>query len=222
MSTRVIDHLKSFNRKERFLLLCEALGFDDQTFRLARGFIKKLSRRIGVDDIPCDAYVAMDYHLDWLQMALYLASESSQPRPIPNDGLVVANQQDIDMLVAFAQGERTHLVLIEAKGDTGWTNDQLKSKARRLGRIFGEGRPGTDLVTGHFVMLSPRKPDRIDAREWPDWMKPDGEPPWLPLRFPDGLMKITRCENDERRTPSKAGGYLRLDAAHAGRDGGSR
>ena len=91
MSTTVIDHLKSFNRKERFLLLCDALGFDNQTFPLAEDFINKLSGCIG-HEIPHDAYAAMDYHLDWLQMALYLASDPSPLDPILNDDLVNANQ----------------------------------------------------------------------------------------------------------------------------------
>ena len=218
MSTKVIDHLKSFNRKERFLLLCEALGFDDQTFRLAEGFINKLSCRIG-HEIPRDAYVAMDYHLDWLQMALYLASEPSPPDPIFNDDLVKANQEDIDLLVAFGESGTTHLVLIEAKGDTGWTNDQLGSKADRLKRIFGESRPGAGLVKFHFVMMSPKESERIDVRKWPDWMRPRDKPLWMPLQFPGSLRKVTRCRNDERRTRSKDGGYLRLDPAAAGRNG---
>ena len=210
MSPEVIDHLKSFNRKERFLLLCDALGFDNQTFHLSEEFINKLSGCIGCE-IPRDSYVAMDYHLDWLQMALYLASEPSPPDPILNDRLVEANQEDIDLLVAFGKSGTTHLVLIEAKGDTGWTNKQLKSKADRLKRISNEGRPGTGLVKFHFVMLSPNPPKQIKVRTWPDWMKPHGEPLWLPLRFPKGLRKVTRCKNDKSRTRSKGGRYLRLD-----------
>lgn len=86
----VIDHLKSFNRKERFLLLCEALGFDSQTFCLHEDFVEKLSGCIG-HQVPSNAYVVMDYHLDWLQMALYLASEPFPPDPVFNDDLVRAN-----------------------------------------------------------------------------------------------------------------------------------
>ena len=215
MSTTVIDHLKSFNRKERFLLLCDALGFDNQTFPLAEDFINKLSGRIG-HEIPRDAYAAMDYHLDWLQMALYLASDPSPLDPILNDDLVKANQEDIDLLVAFEGRGTTHLVLIEAKGDTGWTNDQLGSKANRLKVIFGEGRPGTDLIRCYFVMMSPKESERICSKKWPDWMKPHGEPLWLQLRFPEGLRKVTRCTNDESKTRSKDGHYLRLDHVRRG------
>ena len=97
----LIDHLRSFNRKERFILLREALGED--TFCLDVGFRTRLGETIG-EAIPADAFVAMDYHLDWLQMALYLAATPAPEWPVLNDGLVEANQQDIDLLVAFDEG----------------------------------------------------------------------------------------------------------------------
>ena len=59
----LIRHLRSFNRKERFILLSDALGKE----RLADDFRTRVGDCIGVR-VPADAYVAMDYHLDWLQM----------------------------------------------------------------------------------------------------------------------------------------------------------
>ena len=66
--SRIIKHLKSFNRKERFILLKRALG--PEAFRLDCEFRKELGDEIGVP-IPDCAFVAMDYHLDWLQVAMY-------------------------------------------------------------------------------------------------------------------------------------------------------
>ena len=69
MST-LIEHLRSFNRKERFILLSHALGRD----RLGEGFRSRLREAIS-RTVPETAYVAMDHHLDWLQLALYLADK---------------------------------------------------------------------------------------------------------------------------------------------------
>ena len=141
----LIKHLRSFNRKERFILLQAALGTD--TFSLDDGFRERLGEVVGAT-VPADAFVAMDYHLDWLQMALYLAATPSPPSPIPSDDLFKANQEDVDLLVAFDDTATTHLVLVEAKMETGWTNSQLCSKAQRLRLIFGTDRPGAHLAKG--------------------------------------------------------------------------
>ncbi len=111
----------------------------------------------------------MDYHLDWLQMALYLAATPSPPSPIPNDDLFKANQEDVDLLVAFDDTATTHLVLVEAKMETGWRNSQLRSKAQRLRLIFGTGRPGAASATPRFVLASPKKPGRLRTDSWPEW-----------------------------------------------------
>ena len=78
----LIHHLRSFNRKERFILLSDALGRDT----LGDAFRERLGEAIGVA-VPDDALVAMDYHLDWLQMALYLAETPNPPDPIPKSGV---------------------------------------------------------------------------------------------------------------------------------------
>ena len=151
----LIGHLRSLNRKERFILLTEALG----THVLGEDYRHRLGNCIGMV-VPADAYVAMDYHLDWLQMGLCLADSRAPGRLIPNDGLVAGNQEDADLLVAFEGGATTHVVLIEAKVEAGWTNRQLSSKAERLRRIFAEGRPGAHLATPHYVLASPTPPRR--------------------------------------------------------------
>ena len=51
----LIEHLRSFNRKERFILLREALGSDT----LGDAFRRRLGDCIGVP-VPADAFVAMD------------------------------------------------------------------------------------------------------------------------------------------------------------------
>lgn len=208
MPSDLIALLRSFNRKERQILLSEVLRPEEgeEAFSLDAGFRKRLGGKIGVA-VPADAYVAMDYHLDWLAMALYLAATPDPPERICNDGLFEANQEDVDLLVAFEAADGAHLALIEAKGVTGWTNAQQDSKARRLRRIFGDV---SGLATPHFVLMSPKRPAGIEASDWPGWMRrPDGEPYWLELPLPGGLRKATRCDADGNNAAE--GRFLRLD-----------
>ena len=208
--SELIEQLRSFNRKERFILLREALGRD----ALGDAFRRRLGDCIGAP-VPANAFVAMDYHLDWLQMALYLARTPDPPPRIPKQDVLGegpadfnANQMDVDLLVAFDEGATTHLVLLEAKMETGWTNRQMCKKAERLRQIFGDP-PDRSLADPGFVLLSPRRPQRLETNDWPGWMTRGGEPVWMKLPRPSGLRKVTRCAPDGR--PSADGEFLRID-----------
>lgn len=216
-----IDYLQLLNRKERFHLLCEALG--EKSFRLDKDFRIRLQSclsdsPLGAVSIPPDAFVAMDFHLDWIGIALRLATDGSEcHRPdrfplgdIANDGLVLGTQQDVDLLVAFQDGAMTHLVMIEAKGDTDWRNDQLDKKARRFNQIFSDKRPWRGSITPHFLLMSPTPPKSLKKCGWPSWMMPNGEPLWLRLPLPDNLVKVTRYDYDRGRRPESYR-YLSVD-----------
>ncbi len=207
-----IDYLRLLNRKERFHLLREALG--KMTFRLDEGFRTRLQSCLsgsprGAVSVPPDAFVAMDYHLDWIGMALRLAAdepEHAHPDRFPlhdiaDDGLVSGTQQDVDLLVAFPDGATTHLVMIEAKGDTDWRNDQLNKKAGRLDRIFSEERPWMESIAPHFILMSRKRPMSLTKKGWPLWMMPNGKPLWLRLSLPEDLIKVTRRNPDRDRRP---------------------
>ena len=57
--------LESFNRKERFFLVGQALG--NPNFQLSDGFRSMLGGQDAFGIVPPkDALVFMDYHLDWL------------------------------------------------------------------------------------------------------------------------------------------------------------
>lgn len=209
----VIDLLMRFNRKERFILLNHALG----QWCLDRDFSRKVGNKLGLE-IPSDAFVAMDYHLDWLQIALHLADQNDPHRTLfPNGDLIRANQEDIDLLIAFKGGSasETHLVLIEAKADTSWNNAQLNSKARRLKCIFDENSHA--LVQPHFILTSPREPRHVKTAEWPCWMKPKGEdcPLWLELPLSDELLKVTRW-NEVDGKADKNGNELLIKGYNGG------
>ena len=181
----------------------------------------------------------MDYHLDWLYAALVITRDgveglhASPGGPDDPVGNVNANQEDVDFLVAFDDGDVTHIVLIEAKADTGWTNKQMTSKATRLSRIFdpsidplapevarnAAAFPG---VRPHFVLTSPTGPPtglhtlpRPPAGAspghpgWPEWMRrSDGSVAWLPLDTGDAKWRITRC--DENGRPMRTGVHWRV------------
>ncbi len=59
----LITLLRQLNRKERYYLVAQALGIRE--FRLGDDFRGQLAAVVG-REIPQDAFVAMDYHLNWL------------------------------------------------------------------------------------------------------------------------------------------------------------
>ena len=215
--SKIIEILRSLDRKERFAVLRETLGFDRIAPELRQRFpqeAERLHRRTGAKE---HAFVAMDYHLDWIQIALHLAAnpgiDLEKPFESPDVDNINKDQEDIDLLVTFETGDEnspaTHLVLIEAKAYLPWTNEQLKSKTGRLREIFGENRTQAGVVFPHFVLMTGRRSDNIQTREWPGWTKDaQGNPFWLEYDLP-GRRKVTRCT--EGGKPDKCGGHLRLD-----------
>ena len=201
----LIEYLESLNRKERFILVGAALG--NPRFRLAQPFRTKLGNLFSLD-IPRDAFAAMDYHLDWIHAALILADNASDTVQQNDPTVVTGNQEDVDLLVAFREGSVTHLLLLEAKAETGWTNKQTLSKARRLRRIFGANGLRYPTAKPHFSLMSPRPPQQLDVREWPTWMTQDCQPIWIDLSVPPGRRRIIRCDNNGRQLST--GGFFRL------------
>ena len=202
----LLAHLESFNRKERFFLIGEALG--NFTFQLSTDFRTRLNEAFGIEP-PSSAFVAMDYHLDWIHASLFLAQPENDVRTVHSNKKTVAtgNQEDVDLLVAFEEGGMTHLLLIEAKAATGWTNKQTLSKAGRLERIFGTGGARYPNVKPHFGLMSPRPPRRLESNLWPGWMTRDGKEIWFELKLPAGRRRVTRCDSEGK--PSAVGEFFR-------------
>ncbi len=192
ISSRFIAKLESFNRKERFFLVGWALG--NRAFKLGPAFRRQISSVVGLS-VTSDSFVAMDYHLDWIYASAFLAATGDTNTVHPNkDGLVSGSQEDMDLVIAFSAGETAHLIMVEAKGVTGWTNKQAISKARRLEAIFGQGGDRWSHIRPHFVMVSPREPQGLECSRWPGWMKRgDGRPYWMKMEIPGGLVRVTRC-----------------------------
>jgi hypothetical protein len=217
----VIDWQELFNRKERYFLLQDALGKQP----LRPEFREKLGKKIGLD-FPEHAKWWMDYHFDWIFASLRLADTDPHSSGLkdlvfesPDFGgstgalsvFLNQNQEDVDLLVAFQDGEVTQLVLVEAKGATRFSNAQLASKLHRMRIIFdaGAGWYRSDLQP-HFVLTSPKRPRKLTGTAGlPDWLARDGVPRWIPMTFPENQAIIQRYDGEARR-PSKSATTWRL------------
>ena len=193
----LIEYLRSFNAKERYFLLGRILA--NPELKPALPFLHEMSRVLGIE-IPQAVFSAMDYHLDWLFVSLNLAAEAPVDAVHRNDELIVKGQQeDVDFLIAFESEGIWHVILVEAKGVTGWADKQMRSKAHRLKAIFGEDGKRWPKVVPHFVLISPHLPETLDYSSWPGWMAPSGRLPWMQLRIPQGLKAVARCNPDGKK-----------------------
>ncbi|MDI6894822.1 MAG: hypothetical protein QME70_09500 [Bacillota bacterium] len=155
--------------------------------------------------IPEDAFVAMDYHLDWLFAAIHLAATSGAPGPHPRDSrLITGTQEDIDLLVAFDTDRESHVIMLEAKGVTAYSNRQFQSKVARLSAVFAA--PQAERVVPHLVLVSPVMPRCLRYEGCPAWIfGEDGRLAWLQLPVPSDMQKIVRCT--ESGAPNSQGKY---------------
>ena len=207
MTSTLLSFLESFNRKERFFLVGAALG--RPLFELSDEFREMLRSWFGAS-VPTDAFVAMDYHIDWLQMSIWLAQHGEPASHWQDtDHIASGNQEDIDLVVAFDSADGPHLILIEAKVDTGWNNAQLKSKARRLAAAIPESAISALRLHPHYGLMSPKESPHINVANWPQWMTDDAKPRWHHLGMPAGRRQMVRCDSNGKN--AAAGGWVRID-----------
>lgn len=191
VKTDLISLLKYFNRKERFFLIGQALGNED--FILSDDFRNVLGEKLNLQ-IPKNSFVAMDYHLDWIYASLYCAKEGTTKFIADNTDLKLnSNQEDIDLLVAFKKENIYHLIMIEAKAESGWTNKQLSSKSKRFKQIFGIEQCLWYNVQPHLLLTSPRIPLGLQLNVLPNYLFKPIENIWFQLKISKKLLKITRC-----------------------------
>ncbi|MGE6225546.1 hypothetical protein [Aeromonas media] len=216
MSNNLIDNLKSFNRKERFYLIGQMLG--NQNFRMAEKQLDKISDLIGVK-ISGEYFAAMDYHLDWIYASLFLTQEHDEktfPRNfIDNkqkiDLQISGTQEDVDFLIAFVDHENTtHIVMIEAKGDSYFSNAQLDSKNKRFKAIFGNENTWPN-IKPHFLICSPKEPQNVSIEEPAYFMlTQEAKLTWFPLVMDTGKNKVTRCNNNYK--PDNEGDHWKVES----------
>lgn len=203
MTCGLLEYLRGFNSKERFFLIGHVLG--NPQFAPSSDFRTEIANALRLR-LPDDLFCAMDYHLDWLYASLQMNADGGKKLVYPNDaGIIKAQQEDVDLLMGYEVSSTCHIILVEAKGVTGWTNSQMQSKAARLQDIFGEDGRKWAHVIPHFMLMSPRKPQHLDVSGWPRWMAPEGHVPRIPLRVSTDLKRVSRCEPDG--TPSARGKF---------------
>ncbi|MFC2056008.1 hypothetical protein ACFLTO_00330 [Chloroflexota bacterium] len=186
----IIENLTAFNRKERFYLVGTALGNKD--FRLSTQFIDDIEKMFDLI-IPDNYFSAMDYHLDWIYASLTLSNGETDLVYPNQERIIHASCEDIDFLVAYKYKNDCHIILLEAKGVTLFSNKQLQSKIARLMQIFGRNGTNWPQVIPHFAIVSPKEPQRIKHNNWPNWAKPEGKVKWIPLQISHDLKKVVRC-----------------------------
>ncbi len=197
MSTgMIIENLKRFNCKERYHLIRAAL--DNPKFRLGDSFRERLQECLGLQ-VPKDAFAAVDYHLDWIYASLCIATTPEQPPyyPLHDAKEISGTIQDVDLLIAYESSGICHVVMVEAKGVLSFSNRDLNRKAERLGVIWGDDGGCWPNAKPHFVIASPRKPERLTYVGWPSWMKLQKNQ-WLRLDIANNppLQKVTRLHRD--------------------------
>lgn len=189
----LLDILESFNRKERFFLVAQALG--NPKFELSTGFREKLANAVDLEpgiEIPANAFAAMDYHLNWVHASLVLShhtDESDRVSQLHLEGTTEDNQRDIDLLVAFHDGSKYRLIFVEAKGYDAkgfapFDKGELCKKVKRLDKIINSnGKPKYEGVSTHFCLASGYKPQNLKSPDWPQW---NGKTlHWMPLSLPE-------------------------------------
>jgi hypothetical protein len=76
----------------------------------------------------------------------------------------------------------------------------MLSKANRLREIFGEEGDRWPGVVPHFVIMSPKDPEKLKVDKIPPWMVPNRKIPWVELKIPKTLRRVVRCKEDGRES----------------------
>lgn len=223
MSNDFIKNLMEFNRKERFYVVAAAT---EGGFALSEDFKNDLNKELPDNHKIGDGetFVAMDYHLDWIYASLILSRNVEGETPIPRvEGGINGTQEDIDLIIAYPDKNRnkTNLIMIEAKGDTSWTNKQARSKAARLKAIFGEDGKIFDHVSPYFFIWSPNETG-LDTKCFPKWALKNinsdtsmGDEKYefrhivLKNMKKNNLKKVVRCDNHGKA--SKYGDFWKVE-----------
>lgn len=215
LKSPLVELLQRFNRKERYWLLADAIG--EPFLALSADYRARLGKILSIE-VPAQAWWALDYHFDWLHAVLSCAPDfrvdlESAHHLNELSGArrkITGTQEDIDLIIAFG---RT-IILVEAKGVTGWTNGQMRSKAERLSALSYDA----NAVNIHLVLTSPERSSRLAKGAWvagvpKAMMASDGSYYHLAMMGLGGggdLLRVQRC--DEKGKASDGGEWWRIVA----------
>ncbi|HEX7927925.1 MAG TPA: hypothetical protein VF678_10050 [bacterium] len=211
------------------------LGWHDLSqIRINAHFGRELKRVLQLPmSVPSTAFVAVDYHIDWLYGAVGIAqsgvdpklffqsAKENRPRKNPNhysraakqyEREIAGSQEDIDLLIAFADAQgHVHLIFGEAKFDQDWDRKQLHRKCERLKTWSEFAAQNNCDVSSYLVLLSPKKPGKVRSilksgvAMAGELARGHAELPWIPLKTNRAFLKVERCNG--RGAPSKTGKY---------------
>jgi hypothetical protein len=186
----LIRNLKLLNAKERDHLmrlayLGQSTPYDASSTYLAPELDSALRGHaldMGLTASAKCIFAGMDYHLDWLFAAMWMAHLAPDWAPpdtaprVPMDvhvavpGVdplytdfrpVTGSQEDIDFLAVFDDGSKLAVLLIEAKGSAAFDKVQLARKLIRLDRILVDsGATSRSAATLAFrlILAAPKRP----------------------------------------------------------------
>ncbi len=221
------DALESFNRKERNLLVRAILGGQEGRLALNKTFCNQVEGKLGFS-IPENAWWATDYHIGWLAGALALFVKGREKgttcrwKNLKGHGqLVDGTQEDVDLVIATG----CNLILIEAKAYGYFGNQEIAHKLGHLKllhdfycEMVGIEPPPEHAVNFHFLITSPRKPNKLKPPAWPDWACKGQDMPWIKLKldnFTKPVFEVTRCDCDEGGTSNANGECWRVNKISA-------
>jgi len=169
-------------------------------FKLDTKFREQLDKLLELR-IHRDAFVAMDYTIDWVYASLKWAK--GEQDVYDKADMVQLNEKghDIDLLVAYeddVNDKLTHIIFIEAKGVTPWKTAEMKPKVERLKLLFHDNR---EQAVPHLVLLSPNQPTQLDKKILASWMlKNNGDYSWMKLDIQPGLKGVMRCGGEKNES----------------------
>ncbi|MBR0663980.1 hypothetical protein GXW71_06375 [Roseomonas hellenica] len=214
--------LERFNRKERNLLVRDALGHRGVPLRLSDNFRARLACTLDQPSapVPQDAWWATDFHISWIAgaLAIFARGDAAVSNQFPNPSrsaedstkrryLIEQNQEDVDLIVSWGR----ELVFVEAKAYGSFTNTQWKSKLTRLELLhnfyLSLEIPADRAIRFHVVLASPTKPKLLKG-SLPHWLcrRPPDDLPWLELDLgltgtaetPSTVLSVNRINNQEK------------------------
>lgn len=236
------EALELFNKAEPDLMLRDAFGHRQKCLSLSPDFRERLQKEAGVGPVPTDAWWAIEYPFTCLAGALawyargnqalqetWENSEATAGRVASSNNLrqgtrrlprlATSGREDADFVIAF----RNVLILLEAKGYTHDSNDQIDSKLDRfeLLKKFYECEPGATEkpITFRFVLWSPTRPVNLKA-EWPDWARSSEKFPHITMDLGNSSELYTGERFEEN--PAERGDFRRWKIKLEKRRAGAR
>ncbi|MBI4647916.1 MAG: hypothetical protein HY738_15330 [Bacteroidia bacterium] len=116
--------------------------------------------------------------------------------------------EDIDLLIAYCNNEKTYIILIEAKYTSQWHNKQLQSKVKRLKKIFGIDGKKYKNIYPYFILTSPKKPTKLSPEISQNWHENNNKINWFCFRSNKKIQRIVSC--NQLGISEKSGLYWKI------------